>query len=99
VQQYRHDKKHGVYEERSIIGDVIKREEYRNDLLHGLSEERYLATLSKKHHVEYQNGLKHGIEKVWTIDGKLIFYKPHNQGIGWKGSVITTTKDNLTDIM
>lgn len=92
-QQYHNGLKNGIYEERDVLGNVIKIEEYKNNVNHGISEERYLATLSKKHIVVYQNGLKHGIEKVWTIDGKLIFYKPHHQGIG-RGRCIARFPDN-----
>lgn len=93
LQQYKHGKKDGFYEERTNLGDVIKKEQFKNGVLDGTSIEKYLATLSPKHLVEYRDGIKHGVEKVWTIDGKLIFYKPHRYGVG-VGRCIARFPDN-----
>lgn len=85
-QQYRFGMKHGIYKEFSLECDdtndqiLVKYQEWQNGMLHGKEESRFLATKSKKKYCEYYEGLKHGTEKIWTITGKIIFFKKYDHG-------------------
>lgn len=86
IQQYRFGVKNGYYREytkalnESDEQFVLKHQEWKNGMLHGEEHEWHLASRSKKHQCQYFEGLKHGTEKVWTITGKLFFYKKYEHG-------------------
>ena len=56
---------------------IISITQYKDNVMHGKSIEYYTLTGSKKRELEYYDGLKHGKEKYWTINGVLIFYKKY----------------------
>lgn len=86
IQQYRFGTKHGYYKELSLEENddgkqtELKYQEWQNGMLHGKEEEVFLATKSQKRFCEYYEGLKHGVEKIWTITGKIIFFKKYDHG-------------------
>jgi antitoxin component YwqK of YwqJK toxin-antitoxin module len=90
IQQYRFGSKHGFYKEYSIEENsdgqqiLLKHQEWQNDMLHGTEQEWFLAFQTKKRYCEFYEGAKHGVEKIWTINGKLILYKrwDHARPIG-----------------
>lgn len=98
VQEYRFGSKHGYYKEFSLetIGErqvELKHQQWQHGMQHGIEEERFLATQSRKRYCEFYEGLKHGKEKIWTITGKLIFYKRYDHGRA-QGRCIVRFPDN-----
>jgi antitoxin component YwqK of YwqJK toxin-antitoxin module len=100
LQEYRFGSKHGFYKEYSLesIGPnseqvCLKSQQWANHMQHGVEEERFLATQSKKRYCEFYEGLKHGVEKIWTITGKMIFYKRYDHGRA-QGRCIVRFPDN-----
>jgi antitoxin component YwqK of YwqJK toxin-antitoxin module len=93
TQYYEHNKRHGKYQEFSPNGKLVIEQEFENGLENGSRTEWWHATDIKKRVCPFRDGLKHGVEKGWTIDGKLIFYKKYNNGIP-TGRCITRFIDN-----
>jgi len=86
IQQYKFGTKNGYYKEYAVEDDddgnqkLLKHQEWQNGMLHGVEREWFLAYQTKKRYCQYYEGNKHGTEKVWTINGKLIFYKKYEHG-------------------
>lgn len=86
LQQYKFGSKHGYYKEFSSEENsegrqiILKYQEWQNNMLHGKEQEWYLAFQTKKRYCEFFEGVKHGSEKMWTINGKMWMFKKWRQG-------------------